>query len=64
MSEYRISTKKREWSSTPIVKVTVDDKGKETETPIAIVCLPKKEGDELAKKIVRLLNFDETLLKI
>jgi hypothetical protein len=58
---YRLSTNKRKYSTTPIVKVLEDG----TEVPILIALnLPKKEGDELAEKIVRLLELDETMKKL
>jgi hypothetical protein len=53
---YRISNTKRKYSTTPIVKVTTDDHGKETEEIVAVVTLTKKLGDPLSEKIVELLN--------
>ena len=53
---YAISKNKRKYSSTPIVRVTVDAQGKEQEE-IVCVCTEKKEaGDRLAETIVLLLN--------
>ena len=53
---YRISKNKRKYSSTPIVRITLDAQGKELEE-IVCVCTEKKEaGDRLAENIVRLLN--------
>jgi hypothetical protein len=53
---YRISNTKRKYSTTPIVKVTTDDHGKETEEIVAVVTLPKKRGDLLSVLIVEALN--------
>jgi len=55
---YRISTKDvRKYSSNPIVKVTVDEQGREHEDIVMIACnVKKKEGDELSAKVVELLN--------
>lgn len=54
---YRISKTKRKYSSTPIVRVDVDENGKEHEE---IVCIctnqSKANGDALAERIVYLLN--------
>jgi len=54
---YKISTQKRKYSATPIVKITIDEQGKERED---IVCIctnqGKADGDALAEKIVNLLN--------
>lgn len=50
---YRLSTNRRKYSTSPIVKVLEDG----TEVPILIALgLPKAEGDELAEKIIKLLN--------
>ena len=56
MENYRISQHKRKWSSTPIVRPYLDDKGKEKEEMVVICIGKKKETDELAQKIVQLLN--------
>ena len=58
---YRISTKDhRKYSPNPIVKVTVDEEGKEHEDVVLIACNMKKaEGDILSKKVVELLNAEE-----
>lgn len=53
---YRISNQKRKYSTTPIVKVTTDDQGRETEEIIAVVTLTKKLGDPLSLVIVEALN--------
>lgn len=53
---YRISTVKRKYSSTPIVKVSTDAQGKEQEEMVCICTGKKAEGDILAQKIVELLN--------
>jgi len=53
---HRISNNKRKYSTTPIVKVETGADGKETETILCVVCLPKKQGDMLSEEIVGLLN--------
>lgn len=53
---YRISNQKRKYSTTPIVKVSTDAQGKETEEIIAVVTLPKKRGDLLSVLIAEALN--------
>ena len=53
---YRIATKKRKYSTTPIVHVTLDANGKEQEDIVICVTLPKKDGDVLSNIIVQLLN--------
>ena len=53
---YAISTKKRKYTTTPIVELIVLPDGKTEEKFIACVTLPKKEGDKLALAIVELLN--------
>jgi hypothetical protein len=54
---YRISKVTRKYSPTPIVKVTVDEEGKEHEEIVLIACnMKKKEGDELSEQVVNLLN--------
>lgn len=53
---YRISNQKRKYSTTPIVKVSIDVQGKETEEIIAVVTLPKKRGDLLSVLIAEALN--------
>jgi 3-dehydroquinate dehydratase len=53
---YRISNQKRKYSTTPIVKVTTDAQGKETEEIVAVVTMPKKRGDLLSVLIVEALN--------
>jgi hypothetical protein len=60
MENYRISKNVRKWSSTPIVRPYIDDKGKEKEEMVVICTGKKKEADELALKIVKLLNQKET----
>jgi len=56
MDKYRISNHKRRFSSTPIVRPYIDDKGKEKEEMVVICTGKKKEADALALKIVELLN--------
>jgi hypothetical protein len=53
---YRISNQKRKYSTTPIVKVSTDDQGRETEEIVAVVTLTKKLGDPLSLVIVEALN--------
>ena len=53
---YRILTAKRKYSTTPIVRVVLDENGKEKEEIVICVVLPKKEGDALSNSIVQLLN--------
>ena len=58
---YDISKQKRMYSSTPIVRVTIDEKNKEQEE-IVCVCTGKKAvADELAEVIVQLLNANERI---
>jgi hypothetical protein len=53
---YRISNNIRKYSATPVVEVTIDDKGKEKEE-IVCVCFGKKaDADILSEKIVKWLN--------
>ena len=56
---YRISTNKRKYSPTPIVRVTVGADGKEQEEIVLISTLKKAEGEKLSEKIVNLLNYAE-----
>lgn len=57
---YAISRNKRKYSTTPIVRVTMNDNGNEqSEQIVCIVTLPKKEGDALSEEIVNLLNREE-----
>jgi len=53
---YRIATTKRKYSTTPIIRVVLDENGKEKEEIVICVMLPKKEGDALSEKIIELLN--------
>ena len=57
---YRIATKKRLYSTTPIVEVikTIDENGKEKENEVVVICvtLPKREGDKLSEKILKFLT--------
>jgi len=53
---YAISKNNRKYSSTPIVKVTLNEQGKEQEEMVCI-CLGKKDvGDKMAETIVQVLN--------
>ena len=57
---YRLSVNdKRKYSSIPIVRVVIDDKGRETEEVVMIATQTKKKGDELSKLVVELLNKNE-----
>jgi hypothetical protein len=53
---YRLSTNKRKYSPDPIVKVTVDEKGREEEEIVLIPVMKKDTGDKFSAKIVELLN--------
>ena len=53
---YRLSIKKRKYSTTPIVKIEIDNDGKEKESIVLLSCLPKKDGEKLMKSILELLN--------
>ena len=59
---YRITKKIRLYSSNPIVKVTLDDKGKEVEEIVSICHGKKKESDAMAQKIVAFLNAEEKFI--
>jgi hypothetical protein len=56
---YRLTNRIRYYSSNPVVKVTLDDKGKEVETIVCICHGKKKESDAMAQKIVAFLNADD-----
>jgi len=56
---YRLTNKIRYYSSNPVVKVTIDDKGKEVEEIVCICHGKKKESDAMAQKIVNFLNNEE-----
>ena len=60
---YRIASKARKYTTTPIVEEIILPNGKVEEKFIMVVALPKKEGDELSKQIVDSLNSIETLPK-
>jgi len=53
---YAIQTKKRKYTTIPIVELIELPDGKTEEKIIAVVSLPKKEGDKLSQAIVELLN--------
>lgn len=53
---YRISSIKRRFTPTPIVRVEVDAKGKEKEHYVLFSPLPKKEGDAFLKDLLNHLN--------
>lgn len=56
---YRLSKVKRVYSSTPIVRVTIDAQGKEQEEMVCICTGKKAEADMLAEGIIILLNADD-----
>jgi len=56
---YRLTNKIRYYSSNPVVKVILDDKGKEVEEIVCICHGKKKESDAMAQKIVKFLNDEE-----
>lgn len=58
---YRLSRDIRKYSTTPLVKVETDSKGKEKETQVLFSPLKKKEGEELLLKIADMLNQDLNL---
>lgn len=58
---YKIASKTRLYSPTPIVKITLDEKGKEQEEIVCICSGKKAVGDALSIKIVELLNADELI---
>ena len=60
---YRISTVKRKYSSTPIVKVSTDVQGKEQEEMVCICTGKKAEADILAARIVELLNKSDATIE-
>jgi hypothetical protein len=53
---YRLSHNVRKYSTTPLVKVEVDAKGKEIETQVLFSPLPKKEGEVFLQKVADVLN--------
>ena len=53
---YRLSRDIRKYSTTPLVKVEIDSKGKEKETQVLFSPLPKKEGEAFLTKVAILLN--------
>lgn len=60
---YRISTKRRKYSPTPVVRVDIDENNKEIETIVLVSSLKKKEGDAMSTAIVEYLNSCENLKK-
>ena len=54
---YRQSINKRKYSATPIVRVTLDDKGKEIEEIICICIGKKDDADKMSDKIIYMLNM-------
>lgn len=57
---YAISTKKRKYTTTPIVELIELPNGKVEEKFITCVALPKKKGDTLSKIIVLILNYRDS----
>lgn len=57
---YRISNNKRKYSTTPIVKVVVDGKGKEKEVNVLYSPLTKKDGDKLLESVLKSLPQDDS----
>ena len=53
---YRLSRDIRKYSTTPLVWVETDPKGKEKETQVLFSPLKKKEGEELLQNIADMLN--------
>lgn len=54
---YRISTNKRKYSTTPIVRVTVGADGQEKEEMVLLVTgMPKAEGDRFSNELVAMMN--------
>ena len=53
---YAISTNKRKYSPTPIVRLSMGADGKPHEEIIFISTLKKSEGDAMSERIVKLLN--------
>lgn len=60
---YRVSTKRRKYSSTPIVRVDLDENGKEIETIVMVSPLKKNQGDSMSAAVVEYLNSCERLHK-
>ena len=60
---YRISTKGRKYSPTPIVRVDLDESNKEVETIVFVSHLKKKQGDLMSTAVVEYLNSCEKLHK-
>jgi len=54
---YQISSNIRKYSPTPVVEIITDDNGNKSEKIVFISTLPKKEGNHLSEKIVKLLNI-------
>jgi hypothetical protein len=57
-SMYKQSANIRKYSTTPIVKVTEEGK----EEIVCVITLPKKDGEELAVRIVDMLNNYENII--
>lgn len=57
MSVYAIQTKKRKYTTTPIVELILLPDGRTEEKFITCLALPKKEGDNLSLAIVESMNL-------
>lgn len=60
---YRISTKGRKYSPTPIVRVDLDENGKEIETIVMVSPLKKQQGNLMSAAVVEYLNSCEKIRK-
>jgi len=62
---YRLSINRTEWygSTTPLVNVDVDEKGKEKEVQILFTPLTKKLGEPFLEKIAEFLNNEELIYR-
>ena len=56
---YRLSKETRKYSTTPLVRVTVDEKGKEKEEQVLFSPLKKKEGEAFLQRIANMLNYSD-----
>lgn len=53
---YKLSRDIRKYSTTPLVHVEVDSKGKEKETQVLFSPLKKEEGEALLLQVAEFLN--------
>ena len=58
---YRLSRDTRKYSTTPLVRVEVDSKGKEKETQVLFSPLKKAEGEAMLQDIADFLNSNLNL---